>query len=328
MFDEPIFWIVLTTIFWWIVGWLYWRGWRRSSGAELESLRYHYAERDREATELAAANAQQLQRLAAVDTEVKTHHDHAAQLTSQIREIDADRTKLQEASERYRVAAEAATRELDASRTETERHRATAAEAAQHLESARTEVDQHRAASAEAQRLATMHGDAVSDLQARLSAAEQAGEVAGLREQLAQRDDELVELRSRLEVAQSPVVQSPVAQSPVSQPPVVESPSPISPFAGVGLEPDPAPAVEVDTGDAQEPDDLKKIFGIGPKLSALLNGKGIYHFRQIAAWTVDDIRRFDEELPEFHGRIERDGWIASAREEHEKKYGGSPSSDA
>src|SRR5690606_32443368 len=33
-----------------------------------------------------------------------------------------------------------------------------------------------------------------------------------------------------------------------------------------------------------QPDDLKKIKGIGPKLELLLNQNGIYHFHQIAAW--------------------------------------------
>ena len=60
-------------------------------------------------------------------------------------------------------------------------------------------------------------------------------------------------------------------------------------------------------------DDLKKISGVGPKLEALLNEMGFWHFAQIAAWTPAEIAWVDARL-KFKGRIERDGWIAQATE--------------
>jgi NADH-quinone oxidoreductase subunit E len=60
-------------------------------------------------------------------------------------------------------------------------------------------------------------------------------------------------------------------------------------------------------------DDLKKISGVGPKLEALLNELGFYHFDQIAAWTPQQIAWVDARL-KFKGRIERDDWIAQATE--------------
>ena len=60
-------------------------------------------------------------------------------------------------------------------------------------------------------------------------------------------------------------------------------------------------------------DDLKKISGVGPKLEALLNEMGFWHFAQIAAWTPAEIAWVDSRL-KFKGRIERDGWIAQATE--------------
>lgn len=63
-------------------------------------------------------------------------------------------------------------------------------------------------------------------------------------------------------------------------------------------------------GDA---DDLKLIRGIGPKLEALLNGMGVWHFDQIAAWKARDIAQVDERLVGFHGRITRDEWVKQAR---------------
>lgn len=62
-----------------------------------------------------------------------------------------------------------------------------------------------------------------------------------------------------------------------------------------------------------EPDDLKKIKGVGPVLENKLNDMGIYHFHQVAAFTDDDIARIDAFL-NFKGRITRDGWIDQAKE--------------
>ncbi len=59
-------------------------------------------------------------------------------------------------------------------------------------------------------------------------------------------------------------------------------------------------------------DDLKRISGVGPKLEGKLHALGITRFEQIAAWTPEEIARFDDELS-FHGRIERDDWIGQAK---------------
>jgi len=61
-----------------------------------------------------------------------------------------------------------------------------------------------------------------------------------------------------------------------------------------------------------KPDDLKQLSGVGPKLEALLNEMGLYHFDQIAAWTPAEIKWVDARL-KFKGRIERDDWIGQAR---------------
>lgn len=61
-----------------------------------------------------------------------------------------------------------------------------------------------------------------------------------------------------------------------------------------------------------EPDDLKKIGGVGPKLEGTLNGLGIYHFWQIAEFTPDNVAWVDGYLS-FKGRIDRDDWIGQAK---------------
>lgn len=60
-------------------------------------------------------------------------------------------------------------------------------------------------------------------------------------------------------------------------------------------------------------DDLTKISGVGPVLVKKLADNGITSFAQIAAWTADDVAEFDDKL-NFKGRIERDDWIAQAKE--------------
>jgi predicted flap endonuclease-1-like 5' DNA nuclease len=82
-----------------------------------------------------------------------------------------------------------------------------------------------------------------------------------------------------------------------------------------------AVAALADTSVAHGPDDLEHIFGVGPKLAALLRDEGISTFREVALWTTADVARFSEKIPAFKDRIEKEGWIVSAQEEHFKKYG-------
>ncbi|WP_158968373.1 NADH-quinone oxidoreductase subunit E [Chachezhania sediminis] len=60
------------------------------------------------------------------------------------------------------------------------------------------------------------------------------------------------------------------------------------------------------------PDDLKQIKGVGPKLEEMLNELGIYHFSQIAGWSMNEIAWVDNRLS-FKGRILRDDWVAQAK---------------
>lgn len=68
-------------------------------------------------------------------------------------------------------------------------------------------------------------------------------------------------------------------------------------------------------------DDLRKIHGVGPKLDGLLKSMDITSFRQVASFTAVDVQYVTAALEAFPGRIERDNWMASAAEEHSKKYG-------
>jgi predicted flap endonuclease-1-like 5' DNA nuclease len=68
-------------------------------------------------------------------------------------------------------------------------------------------------------------------------------------------------------------------------------------------------------------DDLKLIVGVGPVLERMLHRLGITTYRQIARWSERDIDEFDAKLPEFPGRIRRDGWVTQARALYEAKFG-------
>jgi Fe-S oxidoreductase/predicted flap endonuclease-1-like 5' DNA nuclease len=77
-------------------------------------------------------------------------------------------------------------------------------------------------------------------------------------------------------------------------------------------------ALGIDKGDdaewrSVEPDDLKVIKGIGPKLEGTLHENGIRTYEQIAAFQPEYIDRL-EHFMSFSGRITRDEWMSQAQE--------------
>src|SRR5690606_6127840 len=96
---------------------------------------------------------------------------------------------------------------------------------------------------------------------------------------------------------------TPRAPSPATPPPVAAAPL-AEPVAGI-----PPPSLPAPEG---EPDDLKKIHGIGPGIEKTLHQLGIWHFRQIAAFTPENIAWVDQRL-RFRGRIAREDWVGQAR---------------
>jgi small subunit ribosomal protein S2 len=69
------------------------------------------------------------------------------------------------------------------------------------------------------------------------------------------------------------------------------------------------PLFETPAGD---PDDLKKIGGVGPVLEKKLNALGITRFDQVANFSDEEVAKVDEAL-NFKGRVMRDDWIGQAR---------------
>jgi predicted flap endonuclease-1-like 5' DNA nuclease len=82
-------------------------------------------------------------------------------------------------------------------------------------------------------------------------------------------------------------------------------------LAQPALAPEPEPVAEVAPAMASVVDDLTRMTGIGPKLSAALAELGVTRFAQIAAWTAADLAAMDTELS-LKGRAVREAWVAQA----------------
>jgi len=59
-------------------------------------------------------------------------------------------------------------------------------------------------------------------------------------------------------------------------------------------------------GASGPPDDLLRLKGVGPKLAAMLNERGITRFDQIAKLSPGQVEMIDASLGAFRGRLERD----------------------
>jgi len=60
-------------------------------------------------------------------------------------------------------------------------------------------------------------------------------------------------------------------------------------------------------------DDVTLIGGVGATLAKKLAEAGVTSLTQIAAWTADDLKKYDEELS-LRGRAERDEWVQQAQD--------------
>lgn len=61
------------------------------------------------------------------------------------------------------------------------------------------------------------------------------------------------------------------------------------------------------------PDNLTLLKGVGDRFAAKLNDIGVYHYRQIAGWSPEEVRIADSKLDTFRGRIERDQLVEQAK---------------
>ncbi len=70
---------------------------------------------------------------------------------------------------------------------------------------------------------------------------------------------------------------------------------------------------KIGTAGSDHKDDLTAINGIGPKIEKVLNQLGIKSWEQLATLKAADIKRLDDKLVDFTGRITRDEWVPQAK---------------
>ncbi len=96
-----------------------------------------------------------------------------------------------------------------------------------------------------------------------------------------------------------PAVEPIAVVAPIEAVPVIETPAaPAGPVSAIGI-----PLAQ------GEPDDLRRVKGIGPKLANMLTALEITRYDQIAAWGPGEIATVDTHLGTFKGRITRDNWV-------------------
>ena len=105
----------------------------------------------------------------------------------------------------------------------------------------------------------------------------------------------------------APKAQAPKAQAPKAQAAKAQA-AKTTPAKATEAKPAAAKADNAAAGG-----DLKKLAGVGPALEKKLIAAGVTSLAQVAAWTEADVSKIDEELS-FKGRIDREGWIAQAKD--------------
>ncbi len=164
----------------------------------------------------------------------------------------------------------------------------------------------------------------ISGLKAKLAAgaaAAAAGSAAVAAKSSDNEDDDstyALEWRNRYLAARVKYLEGRVAEAPkakkaaVKKAPAKKKPAPKK-KAAPKAKAAPKPKVLYTDGPTDgAPDDLKLIKGIGPKFEGDLNGKGIYYFRQIAAWKAKDVTMVEGIIDSIPGRIQRDEWVKQA----------------
>ena len=110
-----------------------------------------------------------------------------------------------------------------------------------------------------------------------------------------------------------------VTEAPAKAPkaaPAAKAKKPAKAEAAPAAEPKAKAAPKAKKADKTEggfTDDVTLIGGVGPTLGKKLAAAGVTSLTQIAAWTADDLKKYDEELA-LHGRAERDEWVQQAQD--------------
>ncbi|MEM1288871.1 MAG: hypothetical protein AAGH60_11010 [Pseudomonadota bacterium] len=111
----------------------------------------------------------------------------------------------------------------------------------------------------------------------------------------------------------APAAAAPVDPAPVASEPVEPEPEPVKAAAEEPAESEAEASrpTALDGPRGGKKDNLQRIKGVGKVLEGKLNGLGIWHFDQIAAWGDEEVEWVNSHLS-FSGRIQREEWIKQA----------------
>ena len=137
-------------------------------------------------------------------------------------------------------------------------------------------------------------------------------------------DGSEVPLRSPWQGKMAPAIveKAPAVNAPVAAPAKAEKPA--KPATQPAPSATPAPAADLPTGEGTRPatlsaprggkaDNLKLVWGIGPKIEKLLHRLGFFHFDQLVGLTGQELVWIDANLENFKGRASRDRWQLQAQ---------------
>lgn len=99
--------------------------------------------------------------------------------------------------------------------------------------------------------------------------------------------------------------------SPVKAPAKAKTPAKAEPASTVASDADKPEQLKAARGG--QPDDLKLIKGVGPKMEGMLHSMGFFHFDQVAGWAAKEVAWVDQNLEGFKGRVTRDNWVDQAK---------------
>ncbi|OED39603.1 hypothetical protein AB833_14480 [Chromatiales bacterium (ex Bugula neritina AB1)] len=276
--------------------------------SEIARLKSEVAEKDSEMADLAAKarDAATLEeKLAEANRTLKRGELEHRSLEEKVEAIDARMSREREESAREKASLQA---QINAARADAKEHSLLSAQLEQYKASASDavgEINEYK------RRLA---GSAETERQ--LSELRKLFEVKSRehREALSRQAAEIQALQTDASAGKSRL------SGEIAEPGTAFSSTPAQ---SADAQPVKAPAVTADGKKTQRKDgqdDLKLIFGIGPKIEQMLNDDGVRYFSEIARWTDADVRRYSEKLESFPDRIERDEWILSARQIVEGTY--------
>jgi predicted flap endonuclease-1-like 5' DNA nuclease len=115
--------------------------------------------------------------------------------------------------------------------------------------------------------------------------------------------------RATLAIVAQPAIETPVE---AALEPIEAASDAIVETAAALVEPTTETAEQAAAEVVSAADDLTRLVGVGPRLAARLGDLGVNSFKDIAAWTDEDLAAFDKAL-DLKGRAVRDAWVAQAR---------------